>query len=92
MQTIEQLAPTAIAETIATITELIPKLTRLTTEQPTTAEIEEALLACKALTAASKALTQATFEWLANRYCIQAAARKAYGLGQQALTPLERPA
>lgn len=59
-RTTEQLAPPAIAE-------LIPKLTMLTTEQPTTAELEEALLA-------SKAITRAIFEWLASRYSAKAAA------------------
>lgn len=64
MRTTEQQAPEAIAQ-------LIPKLTQLTTEQPTTAELEEAILA-------SKAITRAVFEWLAARYCAQATARKAY--------------
>jgi hypothetical protein len=74
MRTPEQLAPAAIAE-------LLPKLTRLTTDQPTTAELEEALLA-------SKAITRATFEWLAARYCAQSASKKAYGIPSE--TPAER--
>ena len=54
MRTTEQRAPEAISE-------LIPKLTMLTTEQPTTAEIEEAILI-------SKAITRALFEWVSWRY------------------------
>lgn len=61
MKTTEQLAP-------ATIAALIPNLTKLTTEQPTTVELEEALKT-------SKAITRALFEWLSDRYCIQAASR-----------------
>jgi hypothetical protein len=53
-RTDEQRAPEAIAA-------LIPQLTKLTTEQPTTAEIEEAVLV-------SKKITRALFEWLAFRY------------------------
>ena len=68
-RTVEQQAPEAIAE-------LIPKLTQLTTEQPTTAEIEEALLV-------SKAITRALFEWAASRYSAKAAAT--IGAGQNAL-------
>jgi ribosomal protein L17 len=47
------------------IAELIAKLTALTTNQPTTAEIEEALLM-------NKAVTRALFEWLASRYATKA--------------------
>ena len=72
IRTTEQRAPQAISE-------LIPKLTQLTTGQPTTVELEEALLA-------SKAITRALFEWLASRYTAQAAAKKAYGI------PVETPA
>jgi len=64
MRTTEQQAPEVIAQ-------LIPKITQLTTEQPTTAELEEALLT-------TKALTRAVFEWLASRYSAQAAARQGY--------------
>lgn len=64
IRTEEQRAPEAIAE-------LIPQLTKLTTNQPTTKELEEALLA-------SKAITRALFEWLAARYSAQAAARQGY--------------
>lgn len=64
-RTTEQSAPEALAK-------LIPQLTQLTTDQPTTVELEEALLA-------SKAITRAIFEWLASRYTGQAAARRAYG-------------
>jgi len=53
-RTTEQRAPEAIAE-------LIPKLTMLTTEQPTTAEIEETILV-------SRAITRALFEWASWRY------------------------
>lgn len=60
VRTTEQQAPAAIAE-------LIPQLSKLTCEQPTTAELEEALLA-------SKAITRALFEWLASRYSAKAAA------------------
>lgn len=73
--TTEQLAPKAIAE-------LIPTLTQLTTEQPTTVELEEALKT-------SKAITRAIFEWLAARYCVQAEAAKAYG--RCPLIPTETP-
>lgn len=71
-RTTEQRAPEALAE-------IIPKLSQLTTEQPTTVELEEALLA-------SKAITRVIFEWLACRYTAQAAARKTYGI------PTETPA
>ena len=54
IRTTEQIAPAVIAG-------MIPKLTALTTDQPTTAEIEEALLI-------SKAITRALFEWLSFRY------------------------
>jgi len=64
MRTTEQQAPEVIAQ-------LIPKIAQLTTEQPTTAELEEALLT-------TKALTRAIFEWLASRYSAQAAARQGY--------------
>ena len=64
VRTTEQRAPEAISE-------LIPKLTQLTIDQPTTAELEEALMA-------SKAITRALFEWLSDRYFAQAAAAKAY--------------
>ena len=60
MRTVEQIAPETIAE-------LIPQITRLTTDQPTTAEIEDALKT-------SKALTRAIFEWLSSRYSAKAAA------------------
>jgi ribosomal protein L17 len=53
-QTTEQKAPKVIAD-------LIANLTALTANQPTTAEIEEALLT-------SKAITRGLFEWLASRY------------------------
>ena len=59
IRSLEQQAPEAIAE-------LIPMLTMLTIDQPTTAEIEEALLA-------SKAITRALFEWLGARYSAKAA-------------------
>lgn len=62
-RTQEHRAPEAIAH-------LIPKLAQLTAGQPTTVELEEALLA-------SKAITRAIFEWLAARYSAQAAAAKA---------------
>lgn len=72
-RTPEQLAPAAIAE-------LIPKLVHLTTNQPTTVELEEALLA-------SKAITRALFEWLASRYTAQSAAAKSYEIPTE--TPQE---
>jgi hypothetical protein len=49
------------------IADLIAKLTALTTNQPTTAEIEEALIT-------SKAITRGLFEWLASRYATRAQA------------------
>lgn len=61
IRTVEHLAPEAIAQ-------LIPRLTQLTTEQPTTAELEEAL-------SASRAITRALFEWLAARYSGHAQAK-----------------
>jgi hypothetical protein len=56
----EQKAPKVIAD-------LIANLTALTTNQPTTAEIEEALIT-------SKAITRGLFEWLASRYATRAQA------------------
>ena len=70
-QTTEQLAPDAIAG-------LIPTLTKLTTEQPTTVELEEALKT-------SKAVTRAIFEWLAARYSAKAQSEAALNPGLQAL-------
>ena len=69
MKTTEQVAP-------ATIAELVPKLSQLTTDQPTTTEIEEAIRI-------SKAITRALFEWAASRYSAQA---------QGSLIPVETPA
>lgn len=69
-RTEEQRAPEILAS-------LIPKLSQLTTDQPTTVELEEALLA-------SKAVTRAIFEWLASRYTAQSAARKGYGIPTEA--------
>lgn len=57
IRTTEQIAP-------ATIAELIPKLTQLTTEQPTTSEIEEAVLI-------SRAITRALLEWVSSRHLNQ---------------------
>jgi hypothetical protein len=59
-RTTEQKAPKVIAD-------LIANLTALTTNQPTTAEIEEALLT-------SKAITRGLLEWLGSRYTTQARA------------------
>jgi hypothetical protein len=73
-RTVEQIAPETIAN-------LIPTLTQLTTDQPTTVELEEALKA-------NKAITRAIFEWLASRYSGQAAACKAYGCP---VVPVESP-
>jgi hypothetical protein len=61
IRTDEQRAPEAIAP-------LIPKLTLLVTQQPSTEDLEAALLA-------SKAMTRAIHEWLASRYSAQAATR-----------------
>ncbi len=73
-RTVEQLAPETLAE-------LLPDLTKLTAKQPTTEELEAALHA-------SKAITRALFEWLANRYTAQAAAKRALGVPVE--TPYER--
>jgi hypothetical protein len=69
----EQKAPNVIAD-------LIANLTALTTNQPTTAEIEEAL-------ATSKAITRGLFEWLASRYATRAQANLS-GLGRDMDGPL----
>jgi len=60
IRTTEQQAPEALAE-------LIPQLTKLTVEQPTTAEIEEAIRV-------SRAITRALFEWAGARYSAKAQA------------------
>ena len=64
IRTVEQSAPAQLAE-------YVTELSKLTTDQPTTAELEETLVA-------SKAITRAVFEWLASRYSAQAAAGKTY--------------
>jgi hypothetical protein len=55
IRTVEQSAP-------ATLAELIPQLTMLTTDQPTTAEIEEALIKIV------PAITRALADWLRSRH------------------------
>lgn len=92
MQTTEQLAPATIAELLAHITDLTkmlpfepgaPEGTVLEglpwlLEAPTTANLEDALKA-------SKALTRALFEWLASRYFFTAQSKAALNPGLQAL-------
>ncbi len=82
MRTTEQLAPEAIAP--EAIAQMIPMLVKLTTNQPTTVELEEALLT-------NKAMTRALFEWLAARYIAQAAARQAYGIPVESSGEAEEP-
>ena len=96
-QTTEQLAPATIASLIpgmagTVIQRLIPTLTQLTTEQPTTAELEEAIKTSRTITAelesslkTSKAITRACFEWLAARYYAKAQSEAALNPGLQAL-------
>ena len=74
IRTTEQSAP-------ATLAELIPQLTTLTTEQPTTAEIEEALIKIV------PAITRALADWLRSRHTISANAHSA-GIPEE--TPEER--
>lgn len=66
VRTVEQSAPEVLAE-------LVQKLVPLTTDQPTTVELEEAIKI-------SRAVTRALFEWLAARYTAPAAASKAYSI------------
>lgn len=62
IRTTEQQAPKVVAE-------LIARLTALTTNLPTTTDLEEAL-------PASRDITRALFEWLASRYAAHDAAKR----------------
>ena len=74
IRTTEQSAP-------ATLAELIPQLTRLTTNQPTTSEIEDALIKVV------PAITRALGDWLRSRHTISA---NAHCTGIPEETPEER--
>jgi len=74
MRTTEQLAPVQLLE-------LIPELTKLTTDQPPTADLEDALMKIV------PAITRALADWLRSRHTISANAHSA-GIPEE--TPEER--
>jgi len=74
MRTTEQLAPVQLLE-------LIPELTKLTTDQPTTAELEEALMKIV------PAITRTLGDWIRSRHTISTNAHSA-GIPEE--TPEER--